>query len=334
MKKFFNIIVFISIILTIVSCSTIPKNRVPINNDEVWRGSGRTYQEENDYSTQIESFGYIPIDPMPLYIRDYDAHFDPTNKDYLNVLPDESILVATGIHNLDGTISFGPIGGTVKGRKYTVIMDWIKYKTIPRTIIREKDTLLDKTFLYFDPTEEWQQGEIKKLSNPVEKNSIPIYAGVGLRLIATFEADSLGMNVSGIFGVSGSFSSNKVKGNLIIQSLGISGKSVSLPLPSEINPTAIQNALMTISQIRALVYTSDDNDIQITPRIVGFYNTVGKITNRHNMISALSSITVPFEFNLPSEKRLELYEKEIIFQNKMKELDKKYKPKILSINNE
>ena len=324
MKSLFYIITLTSVIVVFTSCSSLPKNRVPINNDEVWRSSERIEKKENDYSTEIESFGYIPIDPMPLYIRDYDAHFKPTNEDYLNVLPDESILVATGIHNLDGTISFGPIGGTVKGRKYTVIMDWIKYKTIPKSIIREKDSLLGKTFLYFDIEEERQQDEVKKVSNQVEKNSIPIYAGVGLRLIATFEADSLGMNVSGIFGVSGSFSSNKVKGNLIIQSLGISGKSVSLPLPSEINPTAIQNALMTISQIRALVYTSDDNDIRITPRIVGFYNTVGKITNRHNMISALSSITVPFDFNLPSEKKLELYEKELEFRNKMDELRKKY----------
>ncbi|ARN76922.1 hypothetical protein BST97_02305 [Nonlabens spongiae] len=314
-------ILLLLIIITITSCLPKSLERVPINSDEVWAEE----RNKEKYNDNIESFGYVPIDPMPLLIKDYDSHFTPANEDYLKALPDESILVATGIHNLDGTISFGPIGGTIKGRKYTVIMDWIKYKTIPKTIIRETDSISDKTFLYFE-TDNWSKDEKIETNQSKDKNSIPIYAGIGLRLMATFEADSLGMNVSGIFGLSGSFSADKVKGNLIIQSLGVSGKSVSLPLPSEINPTSIQNALMSISQIRALVYTSDAEDIQITPRIVGFYNTVGKVTNRHNMISALSSIEVPFEFNLPSENRLELYEKELEYRKKMFELNEKFTP--------
>ena len=161
-----------------------------------------------------------------------------------------------------------------------------------------------------------------------EYHSIPIYTGVGLRLKATFTADSTGLNVNGVFGISGSFNSKNVKGNLIIQSMGISGKSVSLPLPSEINPTSIQNAMMAISSIRALVYTSEKKDLQITPRVIGYYNTIGEKTNRHRMVSALSQSgqEIDFKFKLPLEKEVELYENQLKMEKKRDELKKKYYP--------
>ncbi len=108
--------------------------------------------------------------------------------------------------------------------------------------------------------------------------------------------------------------------------MGISGKSVSLPLPSEINPTSIQNAMMAISSIRALVYTSEKKDLQITPRVIGYYNTIGEKTNRHRMVSALSQSgqEIDFKFRLPLEKEVELYENQLRMENKRDELRKKY----------
>lgn len=43
-------------------------------------------------------------------------------------------------------------------------------------------------------------------------------------------------------------------------------------MPSEINTTTIQNAILALGAIKTKIY---ENDIQITPRVVGVYNTVG-----------------------------------------------------------
>jgi len=296
--------------LTLVSCGTPKINLAPSENTAL--------------NTDLRNFGYVPIDPMPVVVDTYGGNFEPENSDYLNALPDETILVATGKYNSNGTITFGPIGGTVMGEKYTVILDWIKYTTVSKDIVEYKDSLNASKIEFID-----YLGEIENdmdLSLKTEYHSIPIYAGIGLRLKATFVADSTGLNLNGVFGISGSFNTKNVRGNLIIQSMGISGKSVSLPLPSEINPTSIQNAMMAISSIRALVYTSEKKDLQITPRVIGYYNTIGEKTNRHRMVSALSQSgqEIDFKFRLPLEKEVELYENQLRMENKRDELRKKY----------
>lgn len=267
---------------------------------------------ENSVSDTIKNFGYVPIDPMPVKAYNYDGQFVITNNDYLNSLSDETILVATGVYNNNGTVTFGPIGGTVTGKKYVVILDWIKYTTIPQNIIENESGGIELYDGYKD----------SKSTRTI--NSIPIYAGIGLRIQATFIAATSNIDVNGIFGLSGNYNSNNFKGSLVIQSMGISGKSVNLPLPSDINPTSIQNALMAISSIRALVYTSENKDLKITPRIIGFYNTIGDKTNRDQMVSFLSSLDIPFKINITAEQQIEFYEKNLKSKKKLRELEKLY----------
>jgi hypothetical protein len=311
-----NLLLLIFTTILIFSCSPSLKNNLYSDNTTLTERSG------------LRTFGYVPIDPMPVIVDTYDGNFEPVNSDYLSALPDETILVATGKYNSNGTITFGPIGGTIKGEKYTVILDWIKYTTISKDIVEYKDSLNTNKIEFIDYIRELTDNDEGYVPN-TEYHSIPIYTGVGLRLKATFVADSNDLNVNGVFGVSGSFNSKNVKGNLIIQSMGISGKSVSLPLPSDINQTSIQNAMMAISSIRALVYTSEKDDLQITPRIIGYYNTLGEKTNRHKMVSALSQSgqEIDFKFKLPLEKQVELYEKKWIMEQKMNQIEEKYKPK-------
>lgn len=290
--------------------------------------SGKTNIFDRGASTSessLRNFGYVPIDPMPVIVDNYGGNFKPENSDYLNALPDETILVATGKYNSNGTITFGPIAGTVKGEKYTVILDWIKYTTISKDLVEYKDSTNTKTIEFIDYERELSDNEEGSIPN-TEFHSIPIYTGIGLRLKATFVADSAGINVNGVFGISGGINTKNVKGNLIIQSMGISGKSVTLPLPSEINPTSIQNAMMAISSIRALVYTSNKQDLQITPRVIGYYNTIGEKTNRHRMVSALSQSgeEINFIFDLPLEKEIELYENKLIMESRKNKLNKQY----------
>lgn len=302
--KNYTIIIFL-IVFSLISCSS----KGPLVSVE--KKVDNTF--ENAVMDTIKNFGYVPIDPMPVKVNNFDGYFNITNSDYLNALSDETILVATGIYNKNGTVTFGPIGGTIEGKKYVVILDWIKYTTLPQ-LISENDS-----------------GEIelydKYVSNGsrVKINSIPIYEGIGLRIQATFIATTSNLDVNGIFGLSGNYNSSSFKGSLVIQSMGISGKSVNLPLPSDINPTSIQNALMAISSIRALVYTSENKDLKITPRIIGFYNTIGDKTNRDQMVSFLSSLEIPFNVSTTADQQIEFYEKNLKSKKKLRELEKLYK---------
>jgi len=301
----FTIIVFL-ILLGLYSCA--PKGPLASVENKVDNKIGNAVMDT------IKNFGYVPIDPMPVKVNNYDGFFNITNSDYLNALSDETILVATGIYNKNGTVTFGPIGGTITGKKYVVILDWIKYTTLSQLI---SENMAGEIELY-------DKYAYNKTDFKGKINSIPIYEGIGLRIQATFIATSANLDVNGIFGLSGKVDSSSFKGSIVIQSMGISGKSVNLPLPSDINPTSIQNALMAISSIRALVYTSDNKDLKITPRIIGFYNTIGDKTNRDQMVSFLSSLEIPFIVSPTAEQQIDFYEKNLKTKKKLRELEKLY----------
>lgn len=73
----------------------------------------------------------------------------------------------------------------------------------------------------------------------------------------------------------------KVTGTLVIQTLGISGKDIStlIPMPNQINTTTIENAVMSLSAIKAKQY---DDGTDLNPRVVGFYNNLGGGKNTVN----------------------------------------------------
>ena len=68
--------------------------------------------------------------------------------------------------------------------------------------------------------------------------------------------------------------SGLVSGTLLVQTLGITGEKVAsaLPLPSELNQTTVQNAILSLGTIKAGLYSSDSS---INARAIGFYNTTG-----------------------------------------------------------
>jgi hypothetical protein len=65
-----------------------------------------------------------------------------------------------------------------------------------------------------------------------------------------------------------------VSGSLLVQTLGITGSKVSsaLPLPSELNPTTVQNAILALGTIKSGLYSDDS---VINARVIGFINTTG-----------------------------------------------------------
>ncbi|CAL2083628.1 hypothetical protein [Tenacibaculum sp. 190524A05c] len=117
-----------------------------------------------------------------------------------------------------------------------------------------------------------------------EEKVVPVYIGVGLRVVARVTTLESGVNLSGLGVIASEAKAGRLKGSLSVQTLGITGKTVasSLPLPSEINETTIQNAILAIGTIKAQLYSNpteagsgndanENKDIVITPRVVGIY---------------------------------------------------------------
>jgi len=125
---------------------------------------------------------------------------------------------------------------------------------------------------------------------------MPVYIGVGLRLTATVRVIKGTANLSSLGSLAAGAEAGNLNGSLVVQTLGINGKGVStaLPLPSELNQTTIQNAILSLGSIKAILY--DEKNTQITPRVVGIYNPVGGGQQYINgIISALAVSPVEWD---------------------------------------
>ena len=100
---------------------------------------------------------------------------------------------------------------------------------------------------------------------------IPVYVGVGLRLTADLQVVRGSLNLSSLGAIAAGVESGRASGSLVVQTIGVTGKQVStsLPMPSELNQTTVQNAILALGSIKAVIY--DGKNTTITPRITGIY---------------------------------------------------------------
>ncbi|VEL97261.1 hypothetical protein ALT761_02262 [Alteromonas sp. 76-1] len=122
-----------------------------------------------------------------------------------------------------------------------------------------------------------------------EPISLPVYVGVGLRLTATVTVTNGEVDLSGLPEIAAEARAGNISGTLVVQTLGATGPLVSsnLPLPSELDRTTIQNAILAIGSIKALLM---DESMVITPRVIGIYNPIGGGQSFNNgVITALAT---------------------------------------------
>ncbi|MHC6654558.1 hypothetical protein [Aeromonas salmonicida] len=204
-----------------------------------------------------QSYGYNPIDSLPVTVSPVNA----TREKKLEALPDETMRLAIG--QLDGKagISFGPAKAGVAGNSYVVILDYTKFTT--------KSFGVNKT-----PVSGSDKISVALTTEPNPDVVVPVYVGVGLRLTASVTVKEGNVDLGNLFALGVAAQAKQISGTLVIQSLGLSGEGVSplIPIPSEINPTTVQNALMAIGAIKAKMY---DGEITVVPRVVGVYNNLG-----------------------------------------------------------
>ncbi len=207
------------------------------------------------------SYGYHPLDPLPIKI---DAVGDKplTNSRLLNSLPDETMRLAIGQISKSGGLKFGTATAGYEGNSYVVILDYIKFNTNSFNVKLEKENAIEmKAILLADTA---QNADVV----------VPVYIGIGLRLTANITVNKGQVDLGNLFAIGAQAAAQKISGTLTVQTLGISGESISgsIPMPSEINATTIQNAILALGTIKAKLY---EDKTLITPRVVGVYNNLG-----------------------------------------------------------
>ena len=211
-----------------------------------------------------ESYGYHPIDPLPVQI---ETTAPPSNTQILSVLPDETMRIAIGEIQSNGGVTFGTATTGVAGRTYVVVLDYIKFQT--QSFLAEvAGSGTSKTVTGSSP---------RKMPNqPAQSKAtiVPVYLGVGLRLTANVNIREGSVDLGNLFALGVAAQAKQVTGTMVVQTLGVSGQNIStlIPMPGEINPTTIQNAIMALGAIKAKLY---DTGTAINPRVVGVYNTLG-----------------------------------------------------------
>lgn len=241
-------------------------------------------------------FSYVPIDPLPIF-EDYGKDCSPDSKfkDLLESLPDQSVRLAIVQLNGKGSASYGPASIGYENNYYKVVLDYINVDVaqLPVYVKRISTENKGQTFSLYDESLELNTKYIVTKAtkvNPYKKSTIsefskddsageliivPVYVGVGLRLTASIKVIKGNVNLSSLGSLAAAAEAGKLTGSLTVQTLGITGSNVSssLPLPSEINQTTIQNAILSLGSIKAAMYNADNTFID--PRVVGIYNPIG-----------------------------------------------------------
>lgn len=263
-------------------CVSLPELKAPATTGE--RNAGYTY---------------IPIDPLPVESRPgKNCRFDKGNgrsvvldmsgppleagqklRPVLDDLPDNAVRMAIREYGAKGTASVGPFKLGAEGQRYQVILDYINV-----------DSTSLRFFIQTDPS---SPTEVRRISQyrfvfndgvtsrdrigaaaaaSIEGNVvIPVYVGVGLRLTADLQILKGNVNLSNLGAIAAAVESGQATGTLVVQTIGVTGKQVaaSLPLPSSLNQTTVQNAIMSLGSIKAVIH--DEKSTTITPRITGLY---------------------------------------------------------------
>jgi hypothetical protein len=250
-------------------------------------------------------YNYIPVDPLEVsvlideefapggvfppgtsakrmretrYIRCV-ARGDNNPADVMDALPDHTVRMAVREVTGEAKGGFGPVAVSGKGRSYQVIVDSIFADTTNvRFGIRIGSSHAGAGLMSLpENLAENTEIDVVRLDRNAplpagyQDVTLPIYVGIGLRLTASLTTRKAGINLSNLPAIAASVEAEKSSGSLTMQTLGVYNQQVAstFPIPSELNTTAIQNALVSLGAVKAIVY---DRDTGTRPRVTGIYN--------------------------------------------------------------
>lgn len=276
-------------------------------------------------AAQQSGYTYIPVDPFPVRVtpgtgclprnteslsdEEYSQLISEVKyKPILESLPDNAVRMSIEQFQTSGTVKYGPAGVGTSGESYRVTVDYVNSDTanfpikIARLAKEKESGKLKQVELLgpLDPTKYDINSDSYSIKNTrstedtsnknikYEEYNIPVYVGIGLRVTANVDITAETANISGLGVIGVEAEANTLKGSLIVQTLGINGKSIAaaLPIQSELNRTTAQNAIVAVGAIKALLY---DEKTATVPRVVGIYLSIpGGKTLVNAIISELS----------------------------------------------
>lgn len=213
------------------------------------------------------------------------AGVDPF-KPLLESLPDISVRFAVASFDSSGGLTFGPAKITSKFGTYRAVLDYVNVDAIPVSLsvgaivsgrkFKLSDARAGNMKIDGFDVKIQAPGE-KAISSTSDLVTIPVYVGVGMRVAADVTALEGGIPLVslGIIGLEAQ--AKRLTGTLTVQTIGITGESVaaSMPLPSKLDQTTIENGILSIGANRSAIYKSGTSGTTTTPRVVGIYSPVG-----------------------------------------------------------
>ena len=263
-------------------------------------------------------FKYIPLDPLPVSIQNACSDFDASAKAFrikpgfrlsaiLDSLPDNAVRMAVKQYDSNGKLSFGVGSIGVEGKRYQVVLDYVNADTSNIRFYIKLKNAAQKDGGQSVEIEDVSRLDVpsgavvtvNKSDNPAKVAGnivIPVYVGVGLRLTADLQVLHGTVNLSSLGAIAADVEAGKASGSLVVQTLGLTGKQVStsLPLPSELNQTTVQNAILALGSIKAIIY--DVKSTVITPRVTGIYLPIRNASEDlvNSIVSELARGAIPW----------------------------------------
>jgi hypothetical protein len=265
----------------------------------------RSFYRPQSLAEKQSGYTYVPLDPFPVLAQSEqqaellailisrDGSRRPA--EILSLFPDNAARFSIERIDSDGRVSYGTSEVSAKGEMFRVTTDYTSSDTanfpvlvgqyvaknpkriaeVPARTLRSLSHPLasDETVVGYE-VEAYSATSARSADDPklasMDLVNIPVYIGVGLRITADLVTLSANAKVDGLGVIGAEAEANRVRGSMVIQTLGINGKSVAaaLPIQSELNRTTIYSAASAIGAIKALIH---EDETTIYPRIVGLY---------------------------------------------------------------
>jgi hypothetical protein len=267
------------------------------------------------------SYSYIPLDPLPVvsvagqscgpnYGNDVSELINKLGddskfklKNLLDSLPDNAVRMAIKQISGNANISLGASSVGMEGSRYQVILDYINVDStnIRFSIKKSGDAALEVIRIpdnleLQSPLQSKFLSERDKSAVDTGNTVIPVYVGVGLRLTADIKVIKGNVNLASLGAIAASVEAGNASGSLVVQTIGVTGKqvSVSLPMPSELNQTTVQTAILSLGSIKAIIY--DEKSSIVTPRVTGIYLPVPNASEElvNKIVSELARYPIPW----------------------------------------
>lgn len=236
MQQIYKIMTVGFIALLLNSCSLIPQKNEKNDTHK------RSIIAPNN--SEVVLLGYHPIEPIfveKFEVKSRDKKEDIYWKELKNseireALPLQSASVIMIDENKKGGANYLLASVSSKRGNYTVIMDYVKYRT-------EQIYSSGGTFL----------GNAK--------------VGIGLRIKAKVKTIKENLNLGSLMALGLEAQRNNLRGEISIDVIGIDSENVTnlIPLTSQIDQSSIQNALQALASIKSKIY---EEESILTPHIV------------------------------------------------------------------